>query len=117
MQRNVEWYLAHGFDRPMAEYFAAGRRRIISVKPNRDFTLTLGFDNGETRLYDCKAFLKPNTVFEPFMRYENFSRVYLDDLHSVCWDIDPEIDSNVNWNNKVDLSPDSCYVESRPIEG
>ena len=30
-------------------------------------------------------------------------------------DIDPNVDSDVVWNNKVDLCPDSCYVDSVPI--
>lgn len=116
MQRSIEWYLSQGLDRRMAEYYVAGRKRITSVKPNEDFTLTLGFDNGETRLLDCKPFLKPKTVFDPFMKYEHFRRVYLDDCRSVCWDIDPNIDSNVVWNNKVDLCPDTCYVDSVPLK-
>ena len=115
MTRGVEWYLSHGFDRPMAEYYAAGRKRIMSVTPNEDFTLTLGFDNGEVRLLDCKPFLKPKSVFEPFMQPDNFLRVYLDDANCVSWDIDPNVDSHKVWNNKVDLCPDTCYVDSRPI--
>ena len=31
------------------EYYAAGRRKIMGVEPNADFTLTLSFDNGERR--------------------------------------------------------------------
>lgn len=42
-------------------------------------------------------------------------RVYLDDTHSVCWDIDPTIDSKEIWENLVDLCPDSCYMESVPV--
>lgn len=115
MQKSVEWYLSKGFEPRYAEYFAAGKpRRITSVTPNRDFTLTMGFDNGEVRILDCKPFLKPQTVFAPFMRFDNFKRVYLDDTNSVCWDIDPAIDSNIVWNNKVDISPDSCYLDSVP---
>jgi hypothetical protein len=115
MAKDVNYYLSKGFDRPMAEYFAAGRKRIIAVSPNSDFTLTLGFDNGETRIFDCKPLLKTGTVFEPFMQYQNFQRVYLDADACVCWDIDPTIDSEVVWSNKVDISPDSCYVDSVPI--
>ena len=78
MAKDVAYYLSKGFDRPMAEYFASGRKRITSVSPNDDFTLTLGFDNGETRVLDCKPFLEEGTVFAPFLRLENFRRVYLD---------------------------------------
>ncbi len=55
---------------------------------------------------------RAGTVFAPFREWDNFRRVYLDEDHSVCWDIDPNVDSNEVWNNKVDLCPDSCYVEA-----
>ncbi len=115
--KSVEFYLSKGFDRPMAEYFASGRKTIIAVEACEDFTLLLSFDDGERRRYDCKPLLQPNTVFEPFMSYDNFKRVYLDDAHCVSWDIDPAVDSNVVWNNKVDLCSDHCYVCSIPLNG
>lgn len=117
MSHSVEYYLSKGFDRPMAEYFASGRKRLTSVEAREDFTLLLTFEGGEHRLYDCKPLLQKGTVFEPFMQYENFKRVYLDEDHSVAWDIDPAIDSRVVWNNKVDICPDGCYVDSVPYAG
>ena len=115
MKRDTAYYLSKGFDRTTAEYFANGRRKILSVQANPDFTLKLSFDNGETRIYDAKPLLKVGTVFEPFSDFDNFRRVYLDDTNAVAWDIDPAVDSNIVWNNKVDLSPDTCYLESVPI--
>ena len=112
MGKSVEYYLSKGYDQKMAEYFASGRRRITRVIPRNDFTLVLSFDNGEIRLYDARPLLQAGTVFAPFREWDNFSRVYLDEGHSVCWDIDPNVDSNELWNNKVDLCPDSCYVET-----
>lgn len=111
----VDYYLSKGFDRPMAEYLASGRKQITSVTPQCDFSLLLTFNNGERRKLDCTSFLRPGTVFEPFLNYESFKRVYIDDENAVCWDIDPTVDSNVVWSNKVDLSPDSCYVDSVPV--
>mgnify|MGYP000810218177 FL=1 len=112
MGKSVEFYLSKGYDRKMAEYFASGRKRITKVVPRNDFTLVLSFDNGKIRLYDARPLLQAGTVFAPFREWDNFRRVYLDEGHSVCWDIDPNIDSNEVWNNKVDLCPDSCYVET-----
>ncbi len=45
----------------------------------------------------------------------HFKRVYLDEQNAVSWDIDPNVDSNIVWNNKVDLCPDTCYVDSIPL--
>lgn len=115
MPETIEYYLSKGFDRAAAEYFAAGRRKILSVKANDDYTLTLTFDNGEIRRYDVAPLLELGTVFAPFRKMENFRRVYLDESGSVSWDIDPNVDSNVVWNNKVDLCPDGCYIDSVPV--
>lgn len=114
MGNSIAYYLSKGFDQKMAEYFSAGRRKITKVTPNEDFTLTLTFDNGEIRLYNPAALLKEGTVFAPFRDWQNFRRVYLDDCHCVSWDIDPNVDSSKVWSNKVDLCPDSCYVDSIP---
>ena len=114
MGKSVAFYLSKGYDQKMAEYFAAGRKRITEVVPKENFTLALTFDNGETRLYDTRPLLQAGTVFAPFREWKNFRRVYLDENHCVSWDIDPNIDSSKEWNNKVDLCPDSCYVDSVP---
>ena len=56
MSKSVEYYLSKGYDKKAAEYFASGRRRIVAVVPNDDFTLTISFDNGEkdfTMLHLC----------------------------------------------------------------
>ena len=87
------------------------------VVKNADDSLTISFDNGETRLYDARPLLQPGTVFASFREWRNFRRVYLDENHCVSWDIDPAVDSTKVWNNKVDLSPDDCYVDSTPLPG
>ena len=116
MGKNIEYYLSMGCDEKTTAYFAAGRKRIDGVVPNDDLTLTISFDNEEKRLYDMRPFLKKGTVFEPFCNIENFRRVYIDEQDSIAWDIDPNIDSNIEWNNKVDLCPDSCYIDSVPLD-
>lgn len=116
MKKDTAYYTSRGFDAATAQYFASGRRKVVSAAANPDFTLLLRFDNGEVRLYDAKSLLKPGTVFEPFSRFENFSRVYVDENNAVAWDIDPSVDSRTVWSNKIDLSPDTCYLESRPAE-
>lgn len=115
MSNTVAYYLSKGFDIKAAIYFAGGKKRITAVAPNDDFTLTINFDNGEKRLYDVRPFLRKGTVFEPLSDIEIFRRVYLDEQHCVAWDIDPAVDSREVWSNKVDLCPDSCYLDSTPL--
>ena len=114
MPNTVDFYLSKGFDSKMANYFASGRKKITSVKANKDYTLMLIFDNSEKRLFDMKPYLKKGTVFEQFLNFDDFNRVYLDDSNCVCWDKNPKINSEKEWNNKVDLSSDVCYVDSTP---
>ena len=115
MPNTVEYYLKKGFDRPMAEYFSRGRKTLAKVIAQRDFTLLLTYEDGEQRVYDMKPVLARGGVFEPFRDYNSFERVYLDDEHNVSWDIDADIDSSVVWSNKVDISPEGCYVDSVPL--
>ena len=116
MAKTAEYYISLGCDSATAEYLASGRKKLVAALPNEDFTLTLDFASGERRLFDCKPLLQKGTVFEPFMDYANFKRVIVDENNNVAWDIDPATDSKVVWNNRVDISADSCYIESTPIE-
>ena len=113
MKDTVEYYIAKGYDRLAAEYFAAGGKKLTGVKANPDFTLTLTYEEREDRIYDCKPLLDKGGVFVHLRKYENFARVFID-YGAACWDIDPNVDSNEVWNNRIDLCPDTCYIDSVP---
>lgn len=117
MGKGIDEYISKGFDRRAAEYFAAGRRRVVGVTPNVDYTLTLDFDNGERRSLDMRPMIKEGTVFAFLSDTRNFARAYVDDMHCVAWDINPSVDSKTVWSNKIDLSPDTCYMDSVPLDG
>ncbi|WP_296030046.1 DUF2442 domain-containing protein [uncultured Treponema sp.] len=116
MEHTIDWYIKKGFSKKMAEYFIKGRRKIAYVQPNNDFTLLLTFDNGEKRIFNVKPLIKKNTVFETLLDWNKFKQVYLDSDGTVCWDKDSSVDSNIFWNNKIDLSTDSLYIESLPLK-
>jgi len=113
--RTIEYYINKGFDQKTAEYFSSGRKKIICVVPQKDKSLILTFDSGEKRRLDIMPIIQPGTVFAFLKDDDIFNRVYLDESSCVSWDIDPNIDSTKVWNNKVDLSSDSCYLDSVPI--
>ncbi len=115
MKKSVEHYLKLGFDEKTAMYFAQGRKKITAVAAADNYKLILDFDNGERRILDMTPMMQPGTVFEKISDERIFSGVYLDDEHCVSWDIDPDIDSNAVWNNKIDLCPDTCYIDSTPV--
>ncbi|WP_296329896.1 DUF2442 domain-containing protein [uncultured Treponema sp.] len=110
MSKSVEFYLSKGFDPKMASYFALGRKKLLSAMPNKNFTLTITFENDEKRIFDVKPYIKENTIFEQLADFDNFKRVYIDDSNNVCWDKNPEIDSEIEWNNKIDLSSAAIAV-------
>lgn len=114
MPKTVDYYLSRGFDRTTAEYFAAGRKKAVGVRANDDFTLLIDFDNGERRILDVRPLCEQGTVFARLRSLELFRRVYIDEVHSVAWDIDENVDSREVWNNKIDLCSDTCYLDSRP---
>ena len=62
---------------------------------------------------DGKPLLDKGGVFVHLRKYENFARVFIE-YGAVCWDIDPNVDSNEVWNNRIDLCPDSCYIDNIP---
>ena len=115
MNHSRQWYLENGFSPEAAEYFACGGRRIASVSAADDYTLVLDFDNGERRVFDCKRFFTPGSVFESIRSPTAFERVFLDECGNVAWDVDPAVDSSVHWDNRIDLCKDSCYLNSVPV--
>lgn len=115
MVHDVAYYLSHGFDPKMANYFASGRKRLVAVKPINQYQLQLTYEGNDVRLFDCTSLVVSGKVFKPLQDQSVFNRAYVDDGYSIAWDIDPTIDSNIVWNNKIDLSADTCYVDSVKI--
>lgn len=116
MKRDITYYLAKGFDPRIAEYFAMGRKMLADVIPLDNYRLQLEYEDGEVREYDAKPLIKPGTIFAFLQDVDNFKRVYVDENHNPAWDIDPAVDSRTAWNNKVDISADTCYVESKSVK-
>ena len=117
MLKTVADFLAAGYDQKAAEYFAAGQKALLQAEPLTDYKLLLTYAGGEKRIYNMKPLIQPGTVFEFLVEPEAFSRVYVDETHSVCWDKKPEVDSNACWTNRITLDSDACYIDSEPAAG
>lgn len=113
-KKDLNWYLERGVPRRMAEYYISGRKRLVKVTPYPAYSLILEYEDGERRICDCRDLPQTGPVFEFLKDYENFKRVYVC-AGAVTWDIDPNVDSRVIWENQVDLCPDCCYAYSRHI--
>ncbi len=72
--------------------------RVVSVTPDDDFTLVLGFANGETRVFDCKPYLHEG-VFRELADIGYFRRVTV-------------MFGSVAWPHEQDFCPDTLYLES-----
>ena len=73
--------------------------RVVNVKPEKDFTLLITFNNGEVKRFDVKPYLSIG-VFKELQDLKIFNSVK------------PFLGS-IQWTNGVDLCPDTLYLESK----
>lgn len=90
------------------EYFAAGRKIAQRVRPGEDYSVYVAYDDGAIRKYDIAphmrnslGILKDRAIFE---------RVYIDDEGAIAWDVDPNLDSSLHWENHIDFDADTIYI-------
>ena len=76
--------------------------RVKKVRPGKDFTLILVFDNGEQRIFDVKPYLDKG-VFRELKNPQFFNSVR------------PFLGS-IKWKNGQDLCPDMLYLDSIPVQ-
>jgi len=73
--------------------------RVKNVVPNKDFTLSLTFINGEKKIFDVKPYLEIG-IFRELKKPEIFNSVK------------PFLGS-IQWINGQDFCPDTLYLESK----
>lgn len=115
MPNTVEYYLSKGFDEKAAKYFASGRKKPVNVVPQDSSCLIITFDNNEKRLLDMSSYIQKGTVYYILNDKSVFDRCYIDSNGSVCWDKNPNVDSEKEWSNKIDIGADNCYLESKAL--
>lgn len=76
--------------------------KVIKVKPLENYHLELWFATGEHRLFDMNPYLDKG-VFTQLKDETLFNQVF------IAWD-------TVCWPNELDISPDTLYVKSIPID-
>jgi hypothetical protein len=76
--------------------------KVIEAKPNKDHTLDIRFKDGSLRRFDVKPYLEME-VFQELKSFKYFSTVKVDY-------------GTVTWPNEQDISPDTLYIESIPLE-
>jgi hypothetical protein len=76
--------------------------RVVTVKPNPNFTITLTFANGEVRLFDVKPYLEKG-----FFRELKDPKIFNT--------VKPMLGS-VQWQGGQDFCPDTLYMDSQVLE-
>ena len=71
---------------------------IKTVKPIKNYSLLLTFDNGEIRQFDMKPYLN-NGIFQELKDVEMFNSV------RVSFD-------TIEWDNEADFDPEILYSDS-----
>lgn len=100
-------------DQKVNEYFLSGTRKITKVIPCNGYILTLEFDNGEIKTFDMSD--KLFGVFEILKDVKKFMEVFIDEHGNIAWDKDNTVESNVVWNNRIDICKDSLFLASTPV--
>jgi hypothetical protein len=76
--------------------------KVVTVKANEDFSLDLKFNDNTVRRFDARPYLDFG-VFNELKDLGYFKQVRI-------------AYGTVQWPHEQDFSPDTLYIESRPIE-
>jgi uncharacterized protein DUF2442 len=74
---------------------------IKEVKPIKDYSLILTFENGEIRQFDMKPYLEKG-IFKELHDLSVFNSV------KISFD-------TIEWNNQADFDPEVLYKDSLPV--
>jgi hypothetical protein len=76
-------------------------KKVIAVKANEDFSLELKFNDNSIRIFDARPYLDVG-VFTELKDIGYFKQVRI-------------AFGTVQWPHEQDISPDTLYIENRPI--
>ena len=77
-------------------------KKVVAVKANEDFSLDLKFNDDSVRRFDARPYLDLG-VFNELKDIGYFKQARI-------------AYGTVQWPHEQDISPDTLYIESRPIE-
>ena len=78
-------------------------KKVVAVRANENFSLDLKFSDGSFRRFDVKPYLDFG-VFTELKDLKYFNQVKI-------------AFGTVQWPHEQDISPDTLYLESTPIDG
>ena len=78
-------------------------KKVVTVKANEDFSLELTFNDKSVRRFDARPYLDFG-VFQELKDIGYFKQV------KIAY-------GTVQWPHEQDISPDTLYIESVPVDG
>ena len=75
---------------------------VISVKTRDDYTLELGFENGETRIFDMKPYMDK----KPFVKLLNSPLFFKAAVQY----------GTVVWPGNIDIAPETLWFQSEQLQ-
>jgi S-adenosylmethionine hydrolase len=87
---------------------------IIKIEIEANYTLLLTYSNNEMIKYSLENILK--NKLEVLKDINLFKKVFIDEFGNVAWNIDDNIDSNTNWDNRIDISKETIYLDGDKIK-
>jgi hypothetical protein len=76
--------------------------RVTAARRIEQRKLAITFENGETRIFDMLPYLS-FPVFKPLTDEDEFTSFSI-------------VDGTIEWSCGADLSPDTFYMESQPLD-
>ena len=77
-------------------------KKVVAVKANEDFSLDLKFNDASVKRFDVKPYLDMG-VFKELKDVDYFKQVKI-------------AFGTVQWPHEQDISPETLYLESTPID-
>lgn len=99
----------------VAKYYANGKRKAVSAIAQSDSDIVVTYDDGQKRLYHMYDLMR-KPFFAPLQDPSVFARVYVDAMGAIVWDVDQGVDSDMDGDNRIDLSPDTVYIYGVPAD-
>ena len=87
---------------------------IINIETLPDYTILVTYSNEEVINYSLGTLLM--NKLSMLKDEKIFKSVFIDEFGNVAWNIDDTIDSNINWDNRIDISKENIYIEGTKVK-
>ena len=80
-------------------------KKVVQVKPTKDFKIYVYFEDGAIRLYDVKPHIEQGGVFKQIEKFEDFLDKCTVLNNTVAWDLSGKFDPY----HCIDIDPETLF--------